>query len=743
MTAVYCSGLFSGPNPSPGLGVARSLREAFSELDLVGVDYSTRSTGLHHPVFDEVWMQRPWRELDLDSYASAIGERLDADSLWISGLDLETRWLAHAVGPHPRLLSPSTAALTAVEKPAADLARRLGLFIPPTISTRQDDWELHAFGREHGWRLWLKGPHYQAARVNGWRSLQHVRTHLADTWSTDELHLQAHIPGAEESIIFAASEGTLLAARHMRKAILTEEGKTWGGSIGEVGDVVPDVGAALEIELARLAWTGGGEIEMLRSSDGALWLIECNPRFPAWMHGVTLSGANLPAALVAATTGRDPAACEVRGSQFVRVVVEIPLRASFPLPEPVTATDGAVGAGKHPSGMPDLARRMAGEKRLEHREDTALLDGALKASAASFEAATRTPHRHLGTPLPRWMAIAERARSAADGRCAVKIAYSVKTDPQFELLDAARRCGFLAEAISAEELRRACDVGFAEHELILNGPGKSWPAPIEPEPTQAFAVFADSNVEMSSLVNRANAGRLSAAYLGPRLRPPSVASRFGVPLDDYGTFTALVAALDDLPSAQQLGLHFHWSSSESGHEAWFEAVDAALVWGRSLQDLTGRAVQCLDLGGGWFPDDFDSVLLARLPELVDRCLAKLDQLDVLLLEPGKALSQPLSIIESTVLEVRAAGDLREIVIDASIAELPESAAYPHRILSRRAGDWRCWGRGPDRILGRLCMENDLIRGRLAIPDDLRAGDRILIADAGAYDRSMSYEFGRG
>jgi diaminopimelate decarboxylase len=740
MTAVYCSGLFSGPNPSPGLGIARSLREAFPDLHLIGVDYSTRSTGLHHRVFDEVWIQRSWRELDLDAYTEEIERRLGRDALWISGLDLETRWLADRVDAQDRLLSPPAAALKAIDKPATALARRLSLLTPPTISTRHDDWELHAFGRQHGWDLWLKGPHYEAARVRSWRGLQLARARLTETWATDELHLQAHVPGTEESIVFAAYRGVVVGLSHMRKGIVTDEGKTWGGSFSDVADTVPEVGLALENVLADLGWTGGGEIEMLRSFDGELWLLECNPRFPAWQHGGTLAGLNLPGALVSAALDREPLPARARSAQFVRVVVEIPLRGSFPLPEPVMKADGASGAGKHPSGMPDLARRMnrpGGHD--EHREAPVAPRGSLRDAVADVRPAERTPHRH--TRSPSWKEIAARAEAAGNGRCAVKIAYSIKTDPQPDLLAAARRCGFLAEAISSDELRRACEFGFGADQVVLNGPAKSWPELVAP--SRAFATFADSNSEMSSLVKFARAGSLSSTYIGPRLRPDSVASRFGVQLGDFEAFASIVRLVSDLPQAQKLGLHFHWASSEAGHSAWFEAVEAALDWGRAIQDLTGRKVRCLDLGGGWFPDDFEDVLLPRLPSLVDQCLDELDELEVLVLEPGKALTQRLAFIEATVLEVRRQGDPREIVVDASVAELPEAAAFPHRILSGDGQGWKRWGRGPDRILGRLCMENDVLRSGVAIPDDLSSGDRILIADAGAYDRSLSYDFGRG
>ena len=51
---VYATGMHSGPNPSPGLGVARSLRAFAPELRIVGVDYSGTASGLHSPVLDGI-----------------------------------------------------------------------------------------------------------------------------------------------------------------------------------------------------------------------------------------------------------------------------------------------------------------------------------------------------------------------------------------------------------------------------------------------------------------------------------------------------------------------------------------------------------------------------------------------------------------------------------------------------------------------------------------------------------------
>ena len=47
------------------------------------------------------------------------------------------------------------------------------------------------------------------------------------TWATENLFLQRHVPGYEESITFGAYRGVLVDCVHMTKRALTTEGKTW------------------------------------------------------------------------------------------------------------------------------------------------------------------------------------------------------------------------------------------------------------------------------------------------------------------------------------------------------------------------------------------------------------------------------------------------------------------------------------------------------------------------------------
>jgi diaminopimelate decarboxylase len=99
-----------------------------------------------------------------------------------------------------------------------------------------------------------------------------------------------------------------------------------------------------------------------------------------------------------------------------------------------------------------------------------------------------------------------------------------------------------------------------------------------------------------------------------------------------------------------------------------------------------------------------------------------------------------------ILELRNSENaVTEAVVDGSIAELPMYFFYPHRILyqNTQSGDWKPLNRGKTKLLGRLCMEHDIVASNVELPENAQVGDILVFCDAGAYDRSMSYVFGRG
>ena len=130
------------------------------------------------------------------------------------------------------------------------------------------------------------------------------------------------------------------------------------------------------------------------------------------------------------------------------------------------------------------------------------------------------PGAHAPSPqriFRREVALARIAEVAAvrdelsrDG-IAVVFAYSVKTNPRRELLEAARRNDFLAEVISLDELTWSLENGFAVEDTIYNGPQPLLDTGIG---AGVGTIFADSLEAF-----RRNAVRGIGRLRGIRLRP--------------------------------------------------------------------------------------------------------------------------------------------------------------------------------------------------------------------------------
>ncbi len=89
----------------------------------------------------------------------------------------------------------------------------------------------------------------------------------------------------------------------MRKTYITDKGKAWGG-------ITIEEPRLLEITrkiIRQTKWRGGMELEMIKSSDGTLYIIEINPRIPAWVYLATGAGQNQPEALLQLALGMEPA----------------------------------------------------------------------------------------------------------------------------------------------------------------------------------------------------------------------------------------------------------------------------------------------------------------------------------------------------------------------------------------------------------------------------------------------------
>ena len=725
---IVVSGLYSGPSPSAGLGIAHALRAAWPKAKIIGMDYFEGSSGIQSPVFDQVILCPSWDILDEEIHKKDLLAQLQS-SYFISALDIETNWVAKNLGHHRNLLLPSYSALQSVQKAANLSLAPMGIKTPDIINDSYSDEEVYDFLRRHSFRAWVKGKFHGAYFARSWKEFSQARDNLRKSNKPSDITLQAHVRGNEESVCFCAHQGQLLEAIYMKKMVMTEGGKTWAG---EVHALAEELRAPLVEIIRQLEWTGGGEIEVLRDANNQMWLVELNPRFPAWIDGARIAGFNLPAQLVSAASGQLFANEVPVSNQFTRIVREVAVQPEFPLPPVRLPGHGEfVITGKYGAGFEKLANT-ADEPRDEDAEKATKRDdeftGILNEDMRIPE---HTPARALLTNYTQGRFEQAAALSAKFKGPDFRIAYSFKTSPYKEYLELAKANGMRAEAISMAEVEKALKYGWAPEEIILNGPAKFWPRDIHAN-QGLRALFVDSVEELEQLIASGRKDRL----WGIRVRLPGFPSRFGVNLADPLTFRKLYDAVRRIPKDVKFGFHFHLGSSLIGTGRWKDALASTVLVASNLSVGAGKPLSLIDFGGGYHPRDLFHLNWESIHSYVRAALPDVKEI---VIEPGRALTQDTMCVTTRILEVREAD--KEVVVDACIAELPLINVYPHRFYIKTATGFERCDAGAYKVFGRICMEEDILSPGLELPAGVQAGDCLVIADAGAYERSMSYEFG--
>ena len=102
----------------------------------------------------------------------------------------------------------------------------------------------------------------------------------------------------------------------MRKTYITDKGKAWAG-IALEDETLMNIARNM---LKGNKWRGGFELEMIKTDKREYYLIEINPRFPAWVYLAVGAGQNHPEALVRLALGEDvkPYESYESGKMFIR-----------------------------------------------------------------------------------------------------------------------------------------------------------------------------------------------------------------------------------------------------------------------------------------------------------------------------------------------------------------------------------------------------------------------------------------
>ena len=324
---VGVSGINAVDNPGPGIGVARSLKEA-PDLDvtIVGLAYDAMEPGIYMDwVVDKSFIM-PYPSGSGESYVERllyIKNTYGLDYV-IPNLDAELpvyiKYGAALADSGIGTFLPSMELFRLRGKDRlAEVADTIGVVLPRTEVVSSIDMLVKAV-ESMGLPVMVKGCLYKAHRAyTTQEAISHYNALVAE-WGYPVI-VQEVVSGDELNVVgLGDGDGQPLGLVGIKKVWITSLGKIWTGVTIRHEPVL----AAADKFVRCFRWRGPFELECIVDGD-QVYLVEINPRFPAWSYFATGVGVNLPAQLLRRGLGRRlaPVNGYEAGKLFVRYTFEL------------------------------------------------------------------------------------------------------------------------------------------------------------------------------------------------------------------------------------------------------------------------------------------------------------------------------------------------------------------------------------------------------------------------------------
>jgi carbamoyl-phosphate synthase large subunit len=303
---IAVSGLNAIDSPGPGVAVIRGLREAASfDCRIIGLSYESLEPGIYmHDLVDKTY-QIPYPSTGTEVLMSRLEyiheiEKLDAiipnfDAELYSFIKLEKK--LKSMGIHTFL--PTMDQFEERHKVNLnDFGKKYDIHVPRSKAI-YNVMEAQALERDYNWPLVVKGKYYDAILAYNFDQTKAAFNKISAKWGLPII-IQEFIHGTEYNVTgLGDGKGNMMAAVPMRKQYITDKGKAWGGiSIAD-----KQILALTEHFLKSTQWRGGFELELMKNKSGDYFLLEINPRMPAWIYLSVGVGQNIPEALMRMAMG--------------------------------------------------------------------------------------------------------------------------------------------------------------------------------------------------------------------------------------------------------------------------------------------------------------------------------------------------------------------------------------------------------------------------------------------------------
>jgi len=294
-------------SPGPGIAVIRAIRECKDfEVRIIGLAYEALEPGIYmHDIVDKTY-QIPYPSSGTDALYARILHINDIEHIDVLIPNFDAELLNFILisddlkksGIHTFL--PRREEFEARDKVnLAKFGRKNEFHIPEDRVIFQVG-ELAKAAAAFSLPLVVKGKYYDAVICNSIEEAEKAFYRLQAKWGLPVI-IQKFIPGTEFNVaLLGDGKGNAVSIIPMRKLYITDKGKAWAGITIENQELI-NIASKFA---AATHWKGGCELEIMMSSGGIPYIMEVNPRFPAWIYLSAAAGQNQPAALVKLALGQ-------------------------------------------------------------------------------------------------------------------------------------------------------------------------------------------------------------------------------------------------------------------------------------------------------------------------------------------------------------------------------------------------------------------------------------------------------
>ncbi len=317
------TGLNAIDSPGPGVAVIRGLREATSfDVRIIGFAYESMEPGIYmHDLVDRTY-QIPYPSAGSDALLSRLEyiqsrEKLDViipnfDAELYSFIKLENN--LRLLGIH--MFLPTLGQFEERHKVnLSEFGKKYGIEVPLGKAI-YDSSEIFALQKEFDFPMMIKGKWYDAYIAYNMEQARTYFNKISAKWGLPVV-LQRFVHGTEYNVTgLGDGNGNTIAAVPMRKQFITDKGKAWAGISIDDKKLL----AITRQFVSETKWKGAFELEMMKTTDNVYYLMEINPRIPAWVYLAVGVGQNIPEALTNLALGNEvePFTSYEVGKLFIR-----------------------------------------------------------------------------------------------------------------------------------------------------------------------------------------------------------------------------------------------------------------------------------------------------------------------------------------------------------------------------------------------------------------------------------------